>query len=247
MPATFGGVLGNNATFSAGTPVTSRGFTHSGVPAGGHIIVGAAWYADSNGSTYSALSGGLTWSVDHIATPLADTNFTIAMFSAPCPAGLAGGTVTLTLTANAYGLNLGGIYGTSIATSSYEDGTSAATGHTSGATWGSAVTITNADDLIVGYGYFEGDSITSTPNTGAGYIEALDWAHSGTGNSQSMVYQVVSSNSTYTPGGTWSASGTQNMSVAVAYKGAGGGGGSTLAPKAIVVPNIAVMRQSGWW
>lgn len=232
MAIAFGGVLGNNATFSPGSPVTSRGFSHSGAPAGSHIIVGAAWYADSNGATYSSLSGGLTWTVDHIATPLADTNFTIAQFSAPAPAGLSAGTITLTLTANAYGLNLGGIYATGVATSSYEDGTSAATGHSGlDAVWGSTITTANANDLLVGFGYFEGDSITSTENSGAGYSEALDWAHAGTGNSQTMVYRVVSSTGTYTPGGTFSSSSTQKMSVAAAYKAdAAGGGGAPLAP-----------------
>lgn len=235
MALAFGAALGNNATFSPGTAVNNRAFTTgTAVPSGGHVIVGAAWYADSNGATYSSLSGGLTWSVDHIATPLvSDTNFTIALFSAPAPSGLASTTtITLTLTANAYGLNLGGIYATGVATSSYEDGTSVATGHTAAdGVWGSTITTTNADDLLVGYGYFEGDSITSTPATN--YTEALDWAHATTGNSQTMVYRIVSSTGSYTPGGTFSSATTQKMSVAVAYKAdtGGGGGGSTPAPQ----------------
>lgn len=236
MAIAFGAHIGNNATFDPGTAVTSRTFTTTGaVPSGGHIIVGAVWYADGNAATGTISGGGLTWTTDHYATPDGDVNFSLGLFSAPAPSGLASSTVlTLTLTGLSYGVNLGGIYATGIATSSWEDVSSAAD-HTATSTWGSALTTTNADDLLIGLGYAEAET-SSTANTGASYAEAFDFSHATTGNTLTMVYRIVSAASTYTPGGTWAVTPGVNLSASTSYKAdAGGGGGGVGTPRPIQI------------
>jgi hypothetical protein len=163
-----------------------------------------------------------------------DSNRHVAIYSAQAPSGLAGSTniqVTPSGTVNNKGMALA--YTTGIATSSPVDGTaSGGTGTTTAWSTGS-ISTANADDLIWTAGHRDA-LVTNTASGGT--TELDDFQNSTDSITLTDGYQIVAATGSYAGTGTWNTGTTAEWcAAAVAYKGAGGGGGVT------VVKNLAAL------
>jgi hypothetical protein len=98
----FGATLGTKV---ASNVTTANFVTTTIVPAGGLIVMGVGFYKGGTITACSISGGGLTWQADApLATPNAgDRNYSVAIFSAAAPVGLAVGTLTVTLTGGGAG------------------------------------------------------------------------------------------------------------------------------------------------
>lgn len=224
MAVAFGASLGTGA--AGATPAATWSLTTTAtVPAGGHVIVAVGWFHAT--ATVTLSGGGLTWTQDVV---FGTGSRNVAIFSSPAPAGLPSGTVitaTATIASNTCGI--AAMYATGVATSSWKDvsGTGSAA---SGAAWSASLTTTFADTLIVAFGWVDFVLTTSSTVTDT---EWSDFQNTVDTNTFSGVYRIVSSTGTYTPGGSWAASGANpSVTAAVAYKAA-----------VVVPPNDA---KGGW-
>jgi hypothetical protein len=225
---------------SLGTPVasavtaTTRTFTTSvAAPSNSLIVAVCTWGAGSAvAGTFSG--GGLTWSTDQTNSFNFGFVFSIGIFSAPAPSGLASGSV-LTLTGAAgIDANISVCYVTGMDLSGTRKDVSHGQG-ASTANWDSgAATTTNADDLLIGGSLIDGSAtataMTSTP--AAGETELFDWINSGDDWASTVAYQIVSATGSQSISGTWAASANQ-VSGFVAYKAAAASGTQVSATRAI--------------
>jgi hypothetical protein len=209
-------------TFDAtlGTPVTDTAtLTTSSAAAAGSRVFVFIWWNELDGiCTGMSAGGGLTWVVDHQYQVAFDTATCLAVLSADAPSGLASST---NLTPS---FNTAPDFGPGIAAHSWTGVQTGASGYVDANTAGlqdfnetwatSSLTTTTANTLL--FGISEGDSGTS--NTAAtDYTERHDWLAEGS-HRVAVVSRVVTSASTYTPGGTWSTSVGYQMNFGIAYK-----------------------------
>lgn len=226
MALAFGASIGTKVD----STVSSTSFTTTAaVASGGLIVVGGGWY--NPGVTASMSGGGLTWQTDVSVTPYADPGYRVAFFSAYAPSGLSFGTsLTLTLSGTAFDISLAGVYVTGSDTTTWKDAVGAGSASTGG-TWTTSLTTTNADDVVFGYAWV--DFTTSSATPGSGWTEAADFTNPFDTNTITMVYQIVSSTGSYSPNGVFAATGggSPYVAVAAAYKAAGGGPPASTAKK----------------
>lgn len=222
---------------SLGTPVasavtaTTRTLTTNATAPTNSLIIAVCMWGAVASQTGTMSGGGLTWTTDQTnAWAFSGFTFSIGIFSAPAPAGLASGTV-LTLTGSAgIDANISVFYDTGLdLTSSRKDVSNGQGALTANWDSGSASN-TNADGLLVGGSLIDGSafggSMTSTP--AAGETELFDWINSGDDWAATVAYKIVSATGSQKISGTWAASANQ-VSAFVAYKAAAGGGGTTTA------------------
>lgn len=232
MAIAFDAQLGSNQVAATATTITLT--TANTVASGGFIVLLVGNFITGTPVVSSVSGGGLTWAVDKTVK---NSQLGIGLASAQAPAGLASGTVlTATYSATTTSRGISGVSFTGIATSTPVDATASATPATGTAWNGGGVVTTNANDVVVGAAMGDaGAGTTSTP--GAGWTEvpttAGDFNSGASGDSWTLVYQIVAATGTYTPSGTWLASQTTNGGVGVAYKAAAGG--------AVTVKNLAAL------
>ena len=206
---------------SIATPVTdTASIVTNAVAAAGRVWMGVGWN-DPTATLTGATGGSLTWVVDHQDVWAAiDSN--IGFLSADAPSGLASG-VTLTPSfsdAVDFGPGICAFSFTGVETgaSGYLDGTPPADKEDFSASWTTNnIVTTNADDVI--FGLSTSDATSHTPI--ANYPEVVgDFLYEGS-NRMVVVYRIVSSASTYNPGGTWGSLSFQH-NIGIAYKAASG-------------------------
>jgi hypothetical protein len=216
--------LGTNTVANdTGPSSTVALVTTQAAAAGSKIIIFVGWGAGT-AITLSSVSGGsLTWNRDIQADDIGGAE-KIAIASADAPSGLSSGT-TITATFSTSGAGSRFISGTSftgVTTGTTYDGTNHTTNGTN--VWtGGTINTANANDLIIGLGVTEvtiGSSPVCTPSTNYTQVHCISETTSDSDNWES-VYRIVSSTSSYTPGGTiTNVTPTPNVTagLAVAYK-----------------------------
>lgn len=217
MAIAFGAALGTNFAGGGGTSVALT--TTGTVPAGGKVIVCVGWFEST--ATCSVAGGSLSWTQDGFYQNTGDANQRVGIFSADAPAGLASSTVlTATFTASAFTNMICGCYATGLATASYQDGTvQGATGSLLVTPWNTGtLNTTNADDFLIGAGWLDFQTITST--TTAPFVEFADFQNTTDTNTMTAFYRVVAATGAYQAAGNWSAGGSKWVMALVGYKGA---------------------------
>lgn len=211
--------LGNNHdNLSSQSSLTLT--TTAAVPVGDKIILGTGGWGGATVMTVTG--GGLTWTRDLAAN---NSNDQIAIHSAPCPAGLASGTV-LTVS---YSVAIGGPF---IAAASFANLQSVAPDKTSSATpatgtaWAAASMATTVTDTVVGLAWSDGPSTSSTPTSP--WVEAWDATDTGSTEQITLVYQESVAAGSYVPAGTWAVSAAGQVVIGVAYKASAGGGATVV-------------------
>jgi hypothetical protein len=207
--------------------------TSASIPVGGFAIIDVACYLNGTAPANVTLSDngvGLTWTKIAEKQGATQSNYYTCKFVAQVPAGLASAndiTISCTVTANNWhvaGSYVTGQDQTSNAAAVHIAGTGNA-GTANGWTAGNLVTSV-ADCLI--HAVAHRDALTtSTP--AAGYTELHDFQNPLENTTMTTVYQIVSSTGTYNAGGTWAGGTAEWVSVAIAIKAAGAGGGDTPA------------------
>jgi hypothetical protein len=230
--------LGENNQTADSASGNTVAFTTSQTAASNSKIIVFVGMNHASTCTLGSVSGGsLTWNVDKDNTALGNNAEAIAVASADAPSGLASSTtITATFkTAIGGGTNctstpgsryIAGVSFTGIATGTTYDGTNTSTNGSNNTWTGGAVSTSNANDLIIGMGVEELGSANITGCTASvNYTNArtpCDWETSSDFNAWNEVYQIVSSTSSYTPGGTVtyspSSTSTQTAGIAIAYK-----------------------------
>lgn len=202
--------LGTPATLgSTVSAVTTNVFTHTttaSVGSGERIFLVAGYVSNAaTERTAVTTGGGLTWTEDHNVGGL-DGNFgNLKIFSANCPAGLASSTVlTVTLSGNSFGINIGCFSCSGVATASFVDMVDGQFRATPTGTWDStASSTTNADDLLVGFAFCDGTpTISST--VGGSFTELLDIFSASNDWTLTVTYRIVAATASYNATGTWS-------------------------------------------
>jgi hypothetical protein len=211
-------LLGSN---TAGASIT----TGAAAAAGSRLFYICEDFSTSLAITGFSASGGLTWVVDR-AKPADSNNVNVIVASADAPSGLASSTtITPTLTGGtvttAVLFSFTGIAG---GASGYLTGTPPNPVTTfSPSSWTTpSLTTADADALILGAVGHDGTTpFSSTPTSGS---ELYDIHNSGTTQTLTAVYRIVSSINAYTTAGNWSTTGSEQRAATVAYKAATGGG-----------------------
>jgi hypothetical protein len=217
--------LGTNSLFNTGsTVVITLGVA---VSAGDFVIVGAGGSAngvitgvtDSKGNTYAVDKTDATLRGNGIASSKIGTALAVS------------DTITVTFTTSASSRRHAWAASVSgLDTTTWLDKINAASGTTGAWNGGASGTLTQADEIVFANG-FHATTGTSTPATN--YTELYDFGDAG--STLSSVYRIVAATTSETPGGTWSASGSQWDAVTATYKGAAAGGGSpqSVAPSSL--------------
>jgi hypothetical protein len=214
------------------TALGTVAFTTSvAVPAGDFITldIGAAY--TSGTPTVTGISGGsLTWTIDKQASAavVGPNVGLVAKASAQAPAGLASGTtITATFSASAAGgRSIAGASFTGVATSSPVDGTPpAVASFTATTAWATGSATIAAGSVVTGMAWQATSNFTSAPTSPS--LEEYDINGGAASFSATGAYRIEASSGSFTVAGTWSGS-ASGLALAVAYKAAAGGGGTTV-------------------
>jgi hypothetical protein len=212
MAIAFGSALGNGGGSGSGTSVSMT--TTGAVPSGGHVIVGTGWYGSA---TPSIATNGGGWTLDHTANPNADPLYSVALLSKPFPSGLASSsTITVDYTASVDGRTVCAMYATGVADTAWEDVQTSAHGGGGGGTgWRVSFTTTNANDLLVAFGWTGATQTAHTPEAGSTEVE--DFSNVPGNLTATMIYRIETVTGTYDLGSIPGAA-LQGDAVGVAYK-----------------------------
>jgi hypothetical protein len=226
--------------FDANLGTTTDAATHTTTAAaasGSRVFFFVWWFGDGQTIT-GASGGGLTWVVDHQAEYTASGDQHIAILSADAPSGLASSTV-LDPTFSAgpdFGPGLAAASFTGLATgaSGYIDATSTPKEDFEEAWTTNNLVTTMADTLLIAMSL----GVDATAHAAAtDYTELnTDWIAEGA-QRVVAIYRIVSSASTYNPGGTWTAAGgvSSQHNLAVAYESSGGVSPTIVSPSGIAL------------
>jgi hypothetical protein len=232
--------LGSNATGAASSatiPLT----TANAVASSGFITLLVGWFG--TGTLSSVAGGSLTWAIDKT---IKNGSVGVAVVSAQAPSGLAASTViTATFSAAQAGRGISGASWTGVATSAPLDASASATSSATGWTCGAVATIA-ANDVVIGACMGDdGSDTTSTPTATWTEVPATagDFPSGGDGETYTMVYRLVTTPASYTPGGTWGLTNT-NAGVGVAYMEAGAVA-ATRPPRSRLVRSRSIVRSGG--
>lgn len=218
--------IGTPTTLGSSPSIASVTHTHATTataPSGALIIVVAGWGSGTD-RTATVTGGGLTWTTDQSNVSAGGYKLRIGVFSAPAPAGLASGT-TLTLTTSGAddGANIAACYVTGVDVGGTRKDASTGSAAVTASWDTTAATTTNADDLIIGGSFGDGNR-TSTATVGT---ELFDFQNATNAWSMTVTYQIVASTGSKSLTGTWSAS-VDQVAGFVAYKSAVAAGDATV-------------------
>jgi hypothetical protein len=240
----IGTPTGLGTTITGGSAATSVSVTTTAVvPAGAREFLVVAYY---NNETPSSTSGGLTWTVDAVRQNTSDTNYRIAILSAPNAAGSSSGvTRTVNWTGNVFTRQIAALYCTGLATSSPLDGTPVGGDGTDGSstTWTTASLATSvADVLLVGGAWLDFDAFSSTPSNS--FVEVYDFTDAGGPTSMVVQCRVVSATGSYASAGAWSALASDPWTAVMAAYKASSASASLVSPLQSFGPSYAAQRAA---
>jgi hypothetical protein len=226
--ATFGALIGTAAPSAGSTPFSFN--TTAAVPSGGFIELEVSCFGltTANHATIAVSGGGLTWTVNsRIST---NGTWSQALISAPAPSGLASGTAISISWAVAPTFNSASAwYWTGV--NAFDNQTARTTTLASGL-WSTAAFTAGAAGHVIGAATRGSSGLSATP--AASYTEINDYLEAAGGNSaHHSVYLTAGSVAagSYTPGGTWTGTGTY-WAAAVNYSDTAGA-----ATKALPFPS----------
>jgi hypothetical protein len=197
----------------------NAGLSITGVsaPANSRVFFVVEDFTTAFALTGMSAAGGLTWVIDRNGA--SDQNCNVGILSADCPAGTSNVTLTATLTGSTVPCCVCFAL-TEIATGSsgYLSGTPPAptTVFTTAAWATPSITTADNDAVVIGLVGADGTTpLSSVPTSGT---EIYDIHNTGTTESLTVVYRVVSGIAGYTTTGNWSAAAGESRRATVAYK-----------------------------
>lgn len=210
-----------SSPLSSSTSTTSYSVnTTATAPASSRVLLAAGWWSSSS-PTVTVSGGGLVWVA---LTPIQGTNYTVGVWTADAPSGLASGTaLSIGTSVAAAGMMAAAFYCTGMATGTSPGDGSQGTISASGSSWssGAMTATTKANDLLIGVGFGDGDSSNSSTATGTLSAELFDFVNATTGWSLTVTYNVATATGAYTAAGTWLHSNSfGNVGYIAAVKGA---------------------------
>lgn len=211
-------------TGSATTSATTIALTTSAAVAAGETVVIAACNVDGTATNPTCSGGGLTWTLDKVIFD-STTGGTLALFSAPAPAGLAISTViTVTFAAAETRRLIAGMKISGLRASAPAD-VSASNSAASGSAWSTGTTATRTVATEITIGAATGRSGATPAATSTATAPATELHDVGVGTatpwtSLTTAYHQESATGTSSVAGTWSKSESVGWDgIVVAYKG----------------------------
>jgi hypothetical protein len=183
--------------------------------------VTASSVTDSGGNTYAQIATAIN----------GDVNNRIAQYRCASATNsvATSGTITATWSASANRSWAGATTTTGLMAAAGGDGTNTRAQINVSVWTANSVTTTNADDLLWGFAFINGQATSNTADTN--WVELVDDTVSGLSGTVTIMYRIVSATGTYTAGGTWAAgSASDTVSLMSAHKMASGTISMTLTP-----------------